>query len=136
MLLGILNICFSLVPRYYGLSLLRTLNLRPRVSAITGVDCIANPRPPDQKIRIFIISPKKPFGKLFSKTISQSEAPFLRKIGNFKIDLNPMVEGPMEIMHIRTFSNRSYEKAKSIIYITDICHNRTERELRSLARIS
>ena len=30
---------FSLVPRFYGLSLLRTLNLPPRVSAITGVDC-------------------------------------------------------------------------------------------------
>ena len=60
----------------------------------------------------------------------------MRKIGKFKIDLNPIVEGPMEIMQIRTFSNRSYEKAKSIIYITDICHNRTERELRSLAGIS
>ena len=31
---------FSLVPYYYGLALLRTLNLPPRVSAITGVDYI------------------------------------------------------------------------------------------------
>ena len=31
---------FSLVPRYYGFSLLQTLNLLPTVSAITGVDYI------------------------------------------------------------------------------------------------
>ena len=30
---------FSLVPRYYGLWLLWTLNLPPRVSVITEVDC-------------------------------------------------------------------------------------------------
>ena len=30
---------FPLEPRYYELSLLRTLNLPPRVSSMTGVDC-------------------------------------------------------------------------------------------------
>ena len=56
-------------------------------------------RVPNQKMRIDFISPKKPFGKLLSKTIFKrsSEAPFLRKIGKFKIGLN-LVEGPMEIM--------------------------------------
>ena len=51
----------------------------------------------------------------YSKTIfkSSSKAPFLRKIGKLKIGLDS-VEGPMEIMQIMTFSNRSYEKTKAI----------------------
>ena len=50
----------------------------------------------------------------FLKTIfkSSSEAPFLRKIGKLKIGLNS-VEGPMEIIQIRAFSKRSYEKTKA-----------------------
>ena len=66
-----------------------------------------------QKIRIFFISPKDPFGKLFSNTVtifkSSSEAPFLRKIGKFKIGLN------LGIMQI-AFSKRSYEKTKGSLY--------------------
>ena len=60
----------------------------------------------------FFISPKGPFGKLFLKTVtmfkSSSEAPFLGKIGKFKIGLN------LEIMQIRAFSKRSYEKRKAV----------------------
>ena len=41
---------------------------------------------------------------------SSSEAPFLRKIGKFKIDLN------LEIVQIRAFSKRSYEKTKGSLY--------------------
>ena len=45
-----------------------------------------------KKFDFFFISPKDPFGKLFLKTVtmfkSSSEAPFLRKIGKFKIGLN------------------------------------------------
>ena len=67
-----------------------------------------------KKFEFFFISPKGPFGKLFSNTVtifkSSSEAPFLRKIGKFKIGLNP------EIMQIRAFSKRSYEKTKGILY--------------------
>ena len=73
---------------------------------------------PDQKIRIFLISPQKnPFGKLFSKTILKrsSEAPFLRKTGMFKIGLN-LVEGPKQIMQITAFSKRSYEEAKANLW--------------------
>ena len=40
-----------------------------------------------------------------------SEAPFLRKIGKFNFGLN------LEIMQIRAFSNRSYEKTKGNLYI-------------------
>ena len=49
----------------------------------------------------------------YSKAIfkSSSEASFLRKIGKLKIGLNP-VEGLMEIMQIRAFLKRSYEKMK------------------------
>ena len=67
-----------------------------------------------KKFEFFLISPKGPFGKLFSNTVtifkSSSEAPFLRKIGKFKIGLN------LEIMQIRAFSKRSYEKTKGILY--------------------
>ena len=67
-----------------------------------------------KKFEFFFISPKHPFGKLFSKTVtifkSSSEAPFLRKIGKFKIGLN------LEIMQIRAFSKRSYEKTKGSLY--------------------
>ena len=66
------------------------------------------------KFDFFFISPKDPFGKLFLKTVtmfkSSSEAPFLRKIGKFKIDLN------LEIVQIRAFSKRSYEKTKGSLY--------------------
>ena len=67
-----------------------------------------------KKCELFFISPKKPFGKLLSKTIFKrsSETPFLRKIGKFKIGLN-LVEGPMEIMQIRAYSKRSYEKTEA-----------------------
>ena len=67
-----------------------------------------------KKFAFFSLHQKNPFGKLFSKTIfkSSSEAPFLRKVGKLKIDLN-LVEGPMEIMQIRAFSKHSYEKTKA-----------------------
>ena len=39
---------------------------------------------------------------------SSSEAPFLRKIGKFKIGLN------LEIMQIGAFSKRSYKKRKAV----------------------
>ena len=50
----------------------------------------------------------------YSKTIFKSsiEAPFFQKIGKLKIGLNS-VEGLMEIMQIRAFSKRSYEKTKA-----------------------
>ena len=55
-----------------------------------------------KKFEFFFISPKDPFGKLFSNTVtifkSSSEAPFVRKIGKFKIGLN------LEIMQISAFS--------------------------------
>ena len=58
-----------------------------------------------KKFDFFFISPKGPFGKLFLKTVtmfeSSSEAPFLRKIGKFKIGLN---------------LKRSYKKTKSSLY--------------------
>ena len=62
----------------------------------------------------FSLHQKNPFGKLFSKTIlkSSSEVSFLRKVGKLKIGLNS-VEGPMEIMQIRAFLKRSYEKTKA-----------------------
>ena len=62
----------------------------------------------------FLFHQKKPFGKLLSKTIFKrsSETPFLRKIGKFKISLN-LVEAPMEIMQIRAYSKRSYEKTEA-----------------------
>ena len=41
---------------------------------------------------------------------SSSEAPFLRKMGKFKIDLN------LEIVQIRAFSKRAYEKTKGSLY--------------------
>ena len=41
---------------------------------------------------------------------SSREAPFLRKIGKFKIGLN------LEIMQIRAFSKRSYKKTKGSLY--------------------
>ena len=67
-----------------------------------------------KKFDFFFISPKDPFGKLFSNTVtifkSSSEAPFLRKIGKFKIDLN------LEIVQIRAFSKRAYEKTKGSLY--------------------
>ena len=51
---------------------------------------------------------------------SSSEAPFLRKVGKFKIGLN-LVEGPMEIMQIRAYSKRSYEKLKqNLIYSSSL----------------
>ena len=58
---------------------------------------------------------KKPFGKLFSKTIfkSSSEAPFLRKIGKFKISLN--LVGPKEIMQITEFLKARAKKRKLIL---------------------
>ena len=70
---------------------------------------IENPAPCTvQKFLIY------PFGKLFSKTVtifkSSSEAPFLRMIGKFKIGLN------LEIMQIRVFTKRSYEKTKGSLY--------------------
>ena len=43
---------------------------------------------------------------------SSIETPFFRKIGKLKIGLNS-VEGLMEIMQIRAFSKRSYEKTKA-----------------------
>ena len=56
-----------------------------------------------KKFDFFFISPKDPFGKLFLKTVtmfkSSSEAPFLRKIGKFKIGLN---------------LKRSYKKRKAV----------------------
>ena len=67
-----------------------------------------------KKFEFFFIWPKDPFGKLFSNTVtmfkSSSEAPFLRKIGKFKIGLN------LEIVQIRAFSKRSYEKTKGSLY--------------------
>ena len=67
-----------------------------------------------KKFEFLFISPEDPFGKLFSKTVtifkSSSEAPFLRKIEKFKIGLN------LEIMQIRAFSKRSYEKTKGSLY--------------------
>ena len=65
-------------------------------------------------INFFSLHQKNPFGKLFSKTIlkSSSEVSFLRKVGKLKIGLNS-VEGPMEIMQIRVFLKRSYEKTKA-----------------------
>ena len=49
-------------------------------------------------------SPKDPFGKLFSNTVtifkSSSEAPFLQKKGKFKIGLI------LEVMQIRAFSKK------------------------------
>ena len=58
-----------------------------------------------KKFDFFFISPKDPFGKLFLKTVtmfeSSSEAPFLRKIGKFKIGLN---------------LKRSYRKTKGSLY--------------------
>ena len=67
-----------------------------------------------KKFDFFFISPKDPFGKLFLKTVtmfkSSSEAPFLRKIGKFKIGLN------LGIMQIEAFSKRSYEKPKGSLY--------------------
>ena len=44
------------------------------------------------------------------KSSHLSEAPFLRKIGKFNFGLN------LEIMQIRAFSNRSYEKTKGNLY--------------------
>ena len=67
-----------------------------------------------KKFDFFFISPKGPFDKLFSKTMtifkSSSEVPFLRKIEKFKIGLN------LEIMQIRAFSKRSHEKTKGSLY--------------------
>ena len=71
-----------------------------------------------KKFEFFFISPKDPFGKLFSNTVtifkSSSEAPFLRKIGKFKIGLN------LEIMQIRAFPKRSYEKTKGSLYTSSL----------------
>ena len=55
---------------------------------------------------------------------SKSIAPFLRKVGKLKISLNS-VEGPMEIMQIRAFSKRSYEKTKANLQFifTGLLHN-------------
>ena len=68
-----------------------------------------------KKFEFLFISPEDPFGKLFSKTVtifkSSSEAPFLPKIETkFKICLN------LEIMQIRAFSKRSYEKTKGSLF--------------------
>ena len=67
-----------------------------------------------KRFDFFFISPKDPFGKLFSKTVtifkSSSEAPFLQKIGMSKIGLN------LEIMQIEAFSKRSYQKTKGSLY--------------------
>ena len=67
-----------------------------------------------KKFEFLFISPEDPFGKLFSKTVtifkSSSEAPFLPKIEKFKIGLN------LEIMQIRAFSKRSYEKTKGSLF--------------------
>ena len=67
-----------------------------------------------KRFEFFLISPKDPFGKQFSKTVtikkSPSEAPFLREIGKFKITLN------LEIMQIEAFSKRSYQKTKGSLY--------------------
>ena len=64
------------------------------------------------------MSPKDPFGKLFSNTVtifkSSSEAPFLRKIGKFKIDLN------LEIVQIRAFSKRAYETERKAVYTSSL----------------
>ena len=79
---------------------------------------IENPAPFSSKnSNFFLISPKDPFGILFSNTVTifksshLSEAPFLRKIGKFNFGLN------LENMQIRAFSNRSYEKTKGNLYI-------------------
>ena len=50
------------------------------------------------------------FQKPWQYLKSSSEAPFLRKIGKFKIGLN------LEIMQIEAFSKRSYEKTKGSLY--------------------
>ena len=67
-----------------------------------------------KKFEFLFISPEDPFGKLLSKTVtifkSSSEAPFLPKIEKFKIGLN------LEIMQIRAFSKRSYEKTKGSLF--------------------
>ena len=82
--------------------------------AVVGTDYRESGAMQFKKFEFFFISPKDPFGKLFSNTVtifkSSSEAPFLRKIGKFKIGLN------LEIMQIRAFSKRSYEKTKGILY--------------------
>ena len=82
--------------------------------AVVGTDYRESGAMQFKKFEFFFISPKDPFGKLFSNTVtifkSSSEAPFLRKIGKFKIGLN------LEIMQIRAFSKRSYEKAKGSLY--------------------
>ena len=67
-----------------------------------------------KKLRIFLISPKDPFGKLFSETVnifkSSSEVPFWRKIEKFKIGLN------LEVLQTRAFSKRSSVKTKGSLY--------------------
>ena len=57
---------------------------------------------------------KNPLVNYFQKQYSNVPAKlsFLRKIGKFKIGLN-LVEGPMEIMQIRAYSKRSYEKTEA-----------------------
>ena len=79
---------------------------------------VENPAPCSSKNSNFFLFHQKnikdPFGKLFSKTVtifkSSTEAPFLRKIGKFKIGLN------LEIMQTGVFSKRSYEKAKGSLH--------------------
>ena len=82
--------------------------------AVVGTDYRESGAMQFKKFEFFFISPKDPFGKLFSNTVtifkSSSEAPFLWKIGKFKIGLN------LEIMQIRAFSKRAYEKTKGSLY--------------------
>ena len=75
---------------------------------------IENPAP-DSKNSFFLFRQKTFLVNYFQKTIfkSPSEAPFLRKIGKFKIGLN-LVEGPMKIMQLINFQSARTKKRKLI----------------------
>ena len=85
--------------------------------AVVGTDYRESGAMQFKKFEFFFISPKDPFSKLFSNTVtifkSSSEAPFWWKIGKFKIGLN------LKIMQIRAFSKPAYEKneRQSILHL-------------------
>ena len=65
----------------------------------------------------WIFPEQVPFGKLFLKQHLKvpTRSRFCEKIGKFKIGVN-LVKGPMEIMEIRAFSKRWYEKTRACLY--------------------
>ena len=65
----------------------------------------------------WIFPEQVPFGKLFLKQHLKvpTRPRFCEKIGKFQIGVN-VVKGPMEIMEIRAFSKRWYEKARACLY--------------------